>query len=122
VNPARLASLYGERLASLPLALPHVPNWAKPSWHLFVIGTPERNALQQALQDAGIQTLVHYPIPPHLQRAYADLGMKAGSLPISERLANQVLSLPIGPQMSLDAAEKVAVFVVRSFGTASGVN
>jgi len=103
-----IASLYRERLSGAGLTLPHVPNWAEPSWHLFVIGSPERHALQERLAGGGVQTLVHYPIPPHLQRAYAELFIPKGAFPIAERLAGEVLSLPIGPQLSLEDAEKVA--------------
>jgi len=69
----------------------------------------ERNdtALQRALGERGIETLIHYPIPPHLQQAYRDLGLPEGSLPISERLHREVLSLPIGPHLGTDEVEQV---------------
>ena len=95
-----IAALYRERLSGAGLTLPFVPEWADPAWHLFVIQSDERDALAARLADAGIATIIHYPIPPHLQQAYADLALPRGSLPIAERLADTVLSLPIGPQMS----------------------
>jgi len=97
-----IAAHYLEQLAGLPLVLPHVPEWAAPSWHLFVITLPQREALQQQLAKQGVSTLIHYPIPPHLQQCYADLGWKAGAFPIAEQMAGQVLSLPIGPQLSTE--------------------
>lgn len=102
-----IASLYRDRLAGLSIELPHVPNWAEPNWHLFVILTSRRESLQQQLSSAGVQTLVHYPVPPHLQRAYAGARLAEGSLPIAERLADQVLSLPVGPQLGTADAEQV---------------
>ena len=77
-----------------------MPAWADPVWHLYVVATAQRRRLTEALDHAGIGWLIHYPIPPHLQDAYADLGLKRGALPIAERLAEQVLSLPIGPHMT----------------------
>jgi dTDP-4-amino-4,6-dideoxygalactose transaminase len=80
------------------LVLPHQPMWVDPVWHLFVIRTPERDRLQKHLMDFGIQTLIHYPVPPHKQGAYQELSYL--DLPISERIHREVLSLPIGPSMS----------------------
>lgn len=95
-----VAGAYGRALADNRIALPHVPPWAEPVWHLFVVRHPDRDALQRRLSDAGIGTLVHYPIPPHLQQAYVGSGWGRGSLPIAESIAARVLSLPIGPHMS----------------------
>lgn len=81
------------------IVLPHVPEWAEPVWHLFVIRNKMRDDLQQFMTKAGIQTLIHYPIPPHLSGAYRSYGWGVGDFPISERLANEVLSLPMGPHM-----------------------
>lgn len=102
-----IASLYLEGLADTDLFLPAVPDWAEPAWHLFVVRSPHRDRLQAHLAEAGIQTLIHYPIPPHRQQAYADMGLAEGSLPIAERLAGEILSLPIGPHLSLSQAEQV---------------
>jgi len=104
---ARIAARYQEGLAGTSLILPFVPDWAEPVWHLYVVQDPDRVALQEALAAEGIGTLIHYPIPPHLQAAYAQLGYAKGAFPIAERIHEQVLSLPISPTMSLDQADKV---------------
>jgi dTDP-4-amino-4,6-dideoxygalactose transaminase len=80
--------------------LPTVPPWATPVWHLFVIRHPQRDALQKQLAEAGIGTLIHYPVPPHLSGAYSATRHAPGTLPIAEQLANTVLSLPIGPHLT----------------------
>jgi dTDP-4-amino-4,6-dideoxygalactose transaminase len=95
----RIAARYTAGLADSGLLLPEVPSWAEPIWHLYVVQHPKRDALQKSLKDKGIGTLIHYPIPPHLQQAYQDLGYKAGRFPIAESMAARVLSLPIGPQL-----------------------
>ena len=83
-------------------------------WHLFVIRHPQRDRLQQYLTENGVQTLIHYPIPPHLQKAYADLQLPKGTFPITEQLANECLSLPISPVMAQHEMERV-VSVLNSF-------
>jgi len=90
------------------LGLPRAPQWAEPVWHLYVVRTNRRAELMKALDAAGIGSLVHYPIPPHLQQAYADLGVPHGSFPLAETLADTVLSLPIGPHMSAESVDAVA--------------
>ena len=91
-----LAAWYAEYLAGIPsLRLPTVAVGAEPVWHLYVVHTAHREALQQHLAAQGINTLVHYPVPPHLQPAYAHLGLSAGALPIAEELAATCLSLPL---------------------------
>ena len=98
---AGIAAKYLQAFSPLKdLTLPHVPDWAKPVWHLFVVRHPLRDRMQQILTDAGIGTLVHYPVPPHLSGAYADLKLPSGAFPVAEDLANTVLSLPIGPHVS----------------------
>ena len=82
------------------LALPFVPEWAEPVWHLYVIQHPRRDALQQAFMQAGIGTLIHYPVPPHRSGAYADGRWQQGDFPVAEALGNRVLSLPMGPHLS----------------------
>lgn len=102
---------------SSQLSLPFVPEWSSPVWHLFVIRHPQRDALQQHLTEQGIQTIIHYPIPPHLSGAYSDLHPPTPGpwqLPIAKQLANKVLSLPIGPHLSTDAVSEV-VTAIRSF-------
>jgi dTDP-4-amino-4,6-dideoxygalactose transaminase len=97
---ARKAASYSEALRGLPLELPHLPHWAESVWHLYVIRTSERDELQEHLTQSGIGTLIHYPIPPHLQLAYKELELAAGAMPISERMSAEVLSLPMGPHLS----------------------
>jgi dTDP-4-amino-4,6-dideoxygalactose transaminase len=105
-----IAAQYHEGLKNSGLVLPYVPDWANPAHHLFVVRTDRRDALRQHLEKAGVGVLIHYPIPPHLQSAYKDMGMQRGSLPISERIHEQVLSLPIGPQLT----ESQAATVIRA--------
>jgi dTDP-4-amino-4,6-dideoxygalactose transaminase len=95
-----VAQRYQQGLSNCGLALPYVPDWAEPVWHLYVVQHPKRDALQQALTDASVGTLIHYPIPPHLQQAYAHTGWKQGAFPIAERMADEVLSLPMGPAIT----------------------
>lgn len=102
-----IAQLYQTGLAGRGLTLPHVPDWAEPVWHLYVVQHPQRDALQQALTNAGVGSLIHYPIPPHLQQAYAHAGWERGAFPMAERMADQVLSLPIGPSLPADEVEEV---------------
>ena len=105
---AERAQGYLENLANIPdLTLPHVPEWIKPSWHLFVIRHPRRDALQTHLQKAGIQTLIHYPIPPHLSGAYRGMGYQVGDFPITERISQSVLSLPMGPHLNREEQDFV---------------
>ena len=104
---AAIAGRYCAELADTDLILPTAPAWADPVWHLYVVRSPSRDAFQASLASAGIQTIIHYPIPPHLQQAYYDLGLPVGSFPIAEQLANEVLSLPIGPQMTDGEVDQV---------------
>lgn len=94
----------------LPEVLPHVV----PVWHLFVVRHPQRDRLAQALKEANIGSMIHYPIPPHLQPAYRHLDITVGSLPITEAIHREVLSLPMGPTMDVAQADKV-VEVVSKF-------
>lgn len=100
-----LAKLYADSLPRLypDLVLPVVPDWAEPCWHLYVVQSANRQALQADLTARGVGTIIHYPIPPHLQTAYTHLGYGRGAFPIAERLADQVLSLPMGPHVDADA-------------------
>jgi dTDP-4-amino-4,6-dideoxygalactose transaminase len=102
-----LAAAYTEGLQDTGLILPHVPDWAEPVWHLYVVRTSERAALRARLAEAGIGTLIHYPIPPHMQTAYTGLKFSPDTLPLARDMAGEVLSLPIGPQ--LEAAQQECV-------------
>jgi dTDP-4-amino-4,6-dideoxygalactose transaminase len=96
----RIADRYSEALRQCGLLLPFVPPWAAPVWHLYVVRSAERSELAERLTAAGIGWLIHYPVPPHLQEAYKELCHSPGSFPITERMSQQVLSLPIGPHMT----------------------
>lgn len=89
------------------IRLPFVPDWVEPSWHLFVIRHPRRDLLQKKLSEAGIGSLIHYPVPPHLTGAYQSLGLKHGDFPNTEQLCSEILSLPIGPHLSATQADSV---------------
>jgi dTDP-4-amino-4,6-dideoxygalactose transaminase len=111
----RIAASYLEGLSGLPdLVLPFVPDWAEPVWHLFVVRTDKRDLLQSYLLTRGINTLIHYPVPPHKQNAY--LEMNRLTYPISERIHAEVLSLPMGPHMGPGQVDAV-ISATRGFFT-----
>lgn len=107
-----IAALYSNGLVGSGLILPYVPHWADPVWHLYVVRNTERDALQQRLGAGGIGTLIHYPIPPHMQAAYKNLGLASGALPLAQQLSESVLSLPIGPQLPLVDVNRVIAAVI----------
>lgn len=100
-----IAHRYLADLQGTNLILPVIPEWADPAWHLFVVRSKNRNELQKKLQDLGISTLIHYPIPPHRQIAYKSLRTTADKYPVAEQLAEEVLSLPIGPHLDISLVE-----------------
>ncbi|MFZ1110084.1 MAG: DegT/DnrJ/EryC1/StrS family aminotransferase [Rhodomicrobium sp.] len=103
-----IARLYSDALMGSGLVPPHAPEWAEPVWHLYVVRSPERDDLQNRLKSDGVGTLIHYPIPPHMQEAYSNLGLAPDALPLARQLASEMLSLPIGPHLGADEALKVA--------------
>jgi len=107
-----IAAIYSKQLVQSELVVPAVASWADPVWHLYVVRSANRDRLQSVLSEAGIQTLIHYPTPPHRQQAYADLRSAVGELTIAEDLADQVLSLPIGPCLNGDGAQTVITEVL----------
>lgn len=111
----QIAAWYNESLTGIPdLVLPKTADGATHVYHLYVVRTTKRNALQDHLKNNGIGTLIHYPVPPHLQEAYKELGYKKGDFPVAEHLADNCLSLPIWPGMS----KEEVLFVsqnIRSF-------
>lgn len=109
-----IADRYTAALAHGGAVTPVVAARTMPVWHLYVVRSPRRDALQRHLEAAGIGTLIHYPIPPHRQQAYAAAGHRAGDFPIAEALARDVLSLPIGPHLS-DAEQERVVAAVLDF-------
>jgi dTDP-4-amino-4,6-dideoxygalactose transaminase len=111
---ARVARHYAVVLAGLPdLVLPSVAPWAMSAWHLYVVRTRHREALRARLAAAGVETLVHYPIPVHRSGAYENTqeARRAGALPVTERLAGEILSLPVGPHLPDDGVERVGAAV-----------
>lgn len=102
-----VAAAYGEGLAGAGLILPSVPAWAEPVWHLFVVRSPNRDAVTTMLDREDIGWLIHYPIPPHRQDACRNLGYGVGSFPCAERLASEVVSLPMGPHMERGDVDRV---------------
>jgi dTDP-4-amino-4,6-dideoxygalactose transaminase len=118
----RIAALYQERLRDSALRLPDVPQWAEPVWHLYVVRSARRDALQSHLAAHGIGSLVHYPIPPHMQGAYAASGWREGDWPLAERMHREVLSLPMGPTLSEEEAGEVAEAIVAFEGVSPGLS
>lgn len=97
---SKIAACYQQELAKCELTLPFVPDWAEPVWHLYVVQHPQREDFIKRMSDSGIGTLIHYPIPPHLQLAYAEATYHKGQFPLAEKNANRCLSLPLGPQLT----------------------
>jgi len=96
------------------LQLPCVPEWAEPAWHLFAVRHRHRDKLMAALAEAGVVTLIHYPIPPHLSGAYSEAGWKAGDFAVAEEMASTELSLPMGPHLKPDQ-QAIVIHAVRNF-------
>ena len=104
----RIADLYSEAFAGLNSAsTPGSAPGARHAWHLYVMQFERRDAVAAALKNAGIGTAIHYPAPPFLQNAYAELADRAGEWPVSTQLAKCVLSIPMGPHLGLDDAHRV---------------
>lgn len=112
----QIAEQYTAGLAGLPVQVPVQASKGVHVYHLYVIQVADRNRLQAFLEDRGIQTLIHYPIPAHLQPAYAYLGYTTGALPVTERVAGAILSLPIYPQLSDDEVCQV-IESIRAYYT-----
>jgi dTDP-4-amino-4,6-dideoxygalactose transaminase len=104
------------------LVIPHEASWTKGVYHLYVVRVQDREALQAHLAEAGIGTGIHYPIPLHLQNAYKHLGYKKGDFPVTERVAEEIVSLPMFPQLQqvqqASVAEKVVEFVTSKVSAA----
>lgn len=101
------AARYCDLLAKEEVILPYEPQASKSVYHLFVIQVDDREGLKKHLADAGIGTGIHYPIPLHLQKAYAALNYRKGSLPVSEQCADRILSLPMFPQLQPEQQDRV---------------
>lgn len=103
-----IAAHYKDELASIDGVILPPFDLDASVWHQFVVRVENRNAVQAKLKEKGIPTMIHYPIPPHLSQAYADMGFKRGDFPIAEEMADTFLSLPIGPHMPASDAHIVA--------------
>jgi len=108
----RVAAWYASRLEGLGVTLPQEMPWAAHVYHLYVVLLDERDRVRSALDRAGVQTGLHYPVPLHLQGAYASLGHRSGDFPVSERVANHGLSLPMFPHLTETQVDTV-VAVLR---------
>jgi dTDP-4-amino-4,6-dideoxygalactose transaminase len=110
----KVAGLYLDALWDTEIVLPDVPAWAEHVWHLFVVRSRARDALERHLRRDGIEALVHYPIPTHRQPAYADTAVADRQLPITEAICREVLSLPMGPHLAEDDVAAV-IEAIRRF-------
>src|SRR5258708_39016037 len=103
------------------MVIPEEAPWAKSVYHLYVVRVQDREALQAHLAEAGIATGIHYPIPLHQQKAYEQLGHKTGDFPVTERVAREIVSLPMFPQLLATQQDEVAAavkeFVVTKVAT-----
>lgn len=111
---SKIAAQYSQAFASTQIVLPKVPDWADPVWHLYCIRHEKRDEMRALLDGAGIETLVHYPIPPHLQNAYVECGYAKSSFPIAEAMADTLISLPIGPTLDKGEVERVIAAVIAT--------
>ena len=118
VRRSAIAERYQQSLAGYGLTLPHVSESAEPAWHLYVVQHLHRDALHKNLADAGVGTLIHYPIAPHLQQAYGQCGWGQISFPLAERMADQVISLPMGPHMGAEQVTEVIEAIRKLLATA----
>lgn len=107
-----VVTTYLAQLQECGLVLPSAQSEASDAWHLFVVRSANRDQLQAALRERGVATMIHYPIAPHRQPAYADLSISANALPIAQQIHDQVLSLPLSPHMSTEQVE-IVVNAVR---------
>ena len=95
------------------LGLPYEPSWSRAVYHLYVIRTEEREELMKHLNEAGIGTGIHYPIPLHLQKAYASMNYGPGDFPVAERMAAEIVSLPMFPQLTAEQQARVVEEVLK---------
>jgi dTDP-4-amino-4,6-dideoxygalactose transaminase len=108
-----IADMYSKCLECSGFVIPYVPEYANPVWHLYVIRTKRRDQLLRLMGEAGVETLIHYPIPPFMQAAYSEYSSQSTNLPIALQMSNEILSLPIGPQQSLDDTRKIAKIMLN---------
>lgn len=105
---ANIAEFYDQELSKIDgIVLPSVPAWAGHVWHLYVIRHPNRDELARRLGALGIGTVIHYPVPPHMQPCYRQLELACGRFPISEAIHREIISIPMGPTMTIEDAAAV---------------
>ena len=109
----KIAAIYMEGLANISCIRRPETKLEDSVWHQFIISIPNRDRWRERLAELGIPTMIHYPIPPHLSAAYADMGFCKGSFPVTEKMADSFLSLPIGPHMPQSDAEKVVECLIN---------
>lgn len=111
----QIGSRYLKRINNVQFVLPQIRDGATTVWHQFVIRCKDRDKLVKYLDDKGVGTIIHYPIPPHLAEAYRYLGYKKNDFPIAEQYANEVLSLPIYNGITVEEQEYV-IDILNKFG------
>lgn len=109
----RVAQLYDEQLTRLPCQLPIQPDYSRHVWHVYALRVKQRDEMQKALQAEGVSSGIHYPVPVHLQKAYSDLGYRAGDFPVTERAASEFLSLPIYAELTTAQVREIAAALKR---------
>lgn len=114
------AACYAEKLAGCGAVLPGELPYARHVRHVYAIRVPHRDRVVQALHSAGVQTGIHYPIPVHLQKAYRDDRYKEGDFPVSERVAREILSLPMFPELTEAQIDQVCIEVRNAFAAEGG--
>jgi dTDP-4-amino-4,6-dideoxygalactose transaminase len=110
----RIAHAYHTLLQKTPLVLPIEAPGSESAYHLYVVRHPRRDQLKEFLQARGVGTALHYPLPVHLQKCFADLGHKPGDFPVAERAAKECLSLPMYPELT-DAQVEYVAAAIREF-------
>lgn len=111
----KLASIYSRELKDSSVTIPTEKTYAKHNYHLYVIRSNRRDELKEWLKSYEIGTSIHYPVPAHLQPAYLDLGYARGDFPVTERYAQEILSLPMYPEMQTESVDKVAKTIKEFF-------
>jgi dTDP-4-amino-4,6-dideoxygalactose transaminase len=108
------AARYGELFSSVAgVVTPYTPLATRPNYHLYVVRTKDRDVLRERLKGSGIQTGLHYPLPLHLQECYRTWGYGQGSLPVTERVASEILSLPMFPGLTADQQQRVGAATIE---------
>jgi dTDP-4-amino-4,6-dideoxygalactose transaminase len=114
----RVAHRYGELLTDTPLQLPREADGCVSAWHLYVVRHPRRDELKKHLEANGVGCALHYPLPLHLQKCYANLGHKPGAFPVAEKTARECLSLPIYAELTDEQIQRVATVIKEFFAMA----